>query len=49
MQNNYIKALAVKTYQEEPQKEPYRNTKRTFHSPSFIAGILVSVLIAGVL
>ena len=35
MQNNYIKALAVKTYQEELTREYVISKKRPFHPPSF--------------
>ncbi|WP_198595103.1 hypothetical protein [Vibrio splendidus] len=45
MQNNYVKELAVKTYQEELQKEYVKSKARPFHAPSFIGGILLSVVL----
>lgn len=45
MQNNYVKALAIKTYQEQPQIECSRVTRLTFHTPSFLIGMLPAVLI----
>ncbi|WP_176679552.1 MULTISPECIES: hypothetical protein [unclassified Vibrio] len=47
MQNNYVKELAVKTYQEELQKEYVKSQARPFHAPSFIGGILLSVVLVG--
>ncbi|MGF1756210.1 hypothetical protein L4C33_21805 [Vibrio makurazakiensis] len=47
MQNNYVKELAIKSYQEDLAREYYKGNKRPFHPPSFISGILVSVLIIG--
>lgn len=48
MQNNYVKELAVKTYQEELQEEYVKSKNRQFHAPSFIGGILLSVVLVGV-
>ena len=45
MQNNYVKELAVKTYQEELQKEYVKSKARPFHAPSFVGGILLSVVL----
>ncbi|MEZ8019597.1 hypothetical protein ACED63_14380 [Vibrio splendidus] len=47
MQNNYVKELAVKTYQEDLQKEYVRSKARLFDAPSFISGVLLSVLLVG--
>ncbi|MEZ8390210.1 hypothetical protein AB4116_01355 [Vibrio splendidus] len=47
MQNNYVKELAVKTYQEELEKEYIKSRARPFHAPSFISGVLLSVLLVG--
>ncbi|MEZ9158622.1 hypothetical protein AB4169_10135 [Vibrio lentus] len=47
MQNNYVKELAVKTYQEELQKEYVKSKARPFHALSFIGGILLSVVLVG--
>ncbi|MEZ9520114.1 hypothetical protein AB4155_11405 [Vibrio splendidus] len=47
MQNNYVKELAVKTYQEELEKEYIKSRVRPFHAPSFISGVLLSVLLVG--
>ncbi|CAK3744629.1 hypothetical protein [Vibrio crassostreae] len=47
MQNNYVKELAVKIYQEELQKEYVKSKARPFHAPSFIGGILLSVVLVG--
>ncbi len=47
MQNNYVKELAVKTYQEELQKEYVKSKARPFHAPSFIGGILLLVVLVG--
>ncbi|WP_017109490.1 hypothetical protein [Vibrio tasmaniensis] len=47
MQNNYVKELAVKTYQEELQKEYVKSKARPFRAPSFIGGILLSVVLVG--
>ena len=41
MQNNYVKELAVKTYQEDLQKEYVKSKARPFHAPSFIGGSTV--------
>ena len=47
MQNNYVKELAVKTYQEELQKEYVKSKARPFHAQSFVGGILLSVVLVG--
>ncbi|MEC7309715.1 hypothetical protein L4C44_06515 [Vibrio satsumensis] len=47
MQNNYVKELAVKTYQEELQIEYVKSKARPFHAPSFIGGVLMSVVLVG--
>ena len=47
MQNNYVKELAVKTYQEDLQKEYVKSKARPFHAPSFIGCILLSVVLVG--
>ncbi|MFA0154770.1 hypothetical protein [Vibrio sp. 10N.261.46.A3] len=47
MQNNYVKELAIKTYQEDLQKEYVRSKARPFHTPSFIGGVLLSVMLVG--
>ncbi|MDD1824269.1 hypothetical protein LRP52_18940, partial [Photobacterium sp. ZSDE20] len=47
MQNNYVKELAVKTYQEELQKEYVKSKALPFHALSFIGGILLSVVLVG--
>ena len=44
MQNHYVKALAIKTYQEQPRLECSRVTRLTFHTPSFLIGMLPAVL-----
>lgn len=49
MQNNYIKELAVKSYQEDLQKEYYRAKQRTWHFPSFVSGILLTLVVSGML
>jgi len=45
MHNNYIKELAVKSYQEDLQKEYYRTKLRTWHFPSFVSGIVVTLVV----
>ncbi|CDT30683.1 hypothetical protein VCR4J2_370033 [Vibrio coralliirubri] len=47
MQNNYVKELAVKTYQEDLEKEYIKSRARPFHAPSFISGVLLSVVLVG--
>lgn len=47
MQNNYVKELAIKSYQEEAQKEYYRTPSESFHAPSFMIGILASSILMG--
>ncbi|MEL0610849.1 MULTISPECIES: hypothetical protein [Vibrio] len=47
MQNNYVKELAVKTYQEDLEKEFVKSQARPFHTPSFIGGVLLSVILVG--
>ncbi|CDT71277.1 hypothetical protein [Vibrio coralliirubri] len=47
MQNNYVKELAIKTYQEDLQKEFVRSKAQPFHAPSFIGGVLLSVVLVG--
>ncbi|WP_197058137.1 hypothetical protein [Vibrio sinaloensis] len=47
MQNNYVKELAIKSYQEEAQKEFYRTSSESFHTPSFMIGIIVSSILMG--
>ncbi|MGF1749053.1 hypothetical protein [Vibrio cionasavignyae] len=44
MQNNYVKELATKTFQEDIAKEYHRAQRRSFHSPSFIAGLFAAVI-----
>lgn len=44
MQNDYIKALAVKTYQEERTREYVISKKRPFHPPSFTFGFIVALM-----
>ena len=44
MQNNYIKQLAIKSYQEDLAKAYYQTRDQRFHTPSFVVGILVSVI-----
>ncbi len=46
MQNTYIKELAKKSFQEEPQKEYDSSSKRGFHPPSFLVGLIVSLLLS---
>ncbi|MGF1800394.1 hypothetical protein L4D11_06870 [Vibrio gigantis] len=47
MQNNYVKELTVKTYQEDLQIEYPTYKARPFHAPSFIGGVLLSVVLVG--
>lgn len=47
MHNNYIKELAVKSYQEDLKKEYYRAKQRTWHFPSFVSGIVVTLVVSG--
>jgi hypothetical protein len=44
MQNNYVKELATKSYQEEPSKEYKSTQKRPFYSPTVFAVLLLSGL-----
>jgi len=45
MHNNYIKQLAIKTFQEPPMRE-YRKTKgRHFHFRSFCVGVAASTMV----
>lgn len=44
MQNDYIKALAVKTYQEERTREHVISKKRPFHPSSFTFGFIVALM-----
>ncbi|MFC1234945.1 hypothetical protein [Vibrio sp. F74] len=45
MQNNYVKELAIKTYQEEPEVVCVSAKQRSFHTPSFFSGILFSAIL----
>ncbi|CAG9296466.1 hypothetical protein CEDIAZO_01617 [Celerinatantimonas diazotrophica] len=45
MQNNYIKELAKKTFQEAPAIEYCPSRKRYLHLPSFLIGVISSVLL----
>lgn len=47
MQNNYIRELAIKSYQEEIIREYINSTKRTFHYPSFFSGLIAAVFLVG--
>ncbi|WP_215403975.1 hypothetical protein [Vibrio gigantis] len=47
MQNNYVKELAVKTYQEDLQIEYVKSKVRPFHAPSFLSGALLSMAVMG--
>ncbi|MCG7498263.1 hypothetical protein MHO82_15450 [Vibrio sp. Of7-15] len=47
MQNNYVKELAIKTYQEEPKKMYVEAKYQTFHTLSFVGGMLLSVGLVG--
>lgn len=49
MQNNYIKELAIKSYQEEITREYINSRKRTFHYPSFVSGLIAAVFLVGFL
>ncbi|WP_439147814.1 hypothetical protein [Vibrio sp.] len=40
MQNNYVKELSVKTYQEAIEREAIKSKVRPFHAPSFFSGAL---------
>jgi hypothetical protein len=44
MQNDYIKALAVKTYQEDLTREYVLSKRRPFHPPSFTFGFIVALM-----
>ena len=45
MQNDYIKELSKKTFQEGPVLEYQSMPKRQFHVPSFFSGLLAAVII----
>lgn len=47
MQNNYIKELAIKSYQEEITKEYITSRKQPFHYPSFFTGLISAVFLVG--
>ena len=47
MQNNYVKELAVKTYQEEIARESMKAKVQSFHAPSYFGGVLFSVILVG--
>lgn len=47
MQNNYIKELASKSYQEELAREYITLQKHTFHYPSFFTGLISAVFLVG--
>lgn len=47
MQNDYVKALATKTFQEEIPHQPYRRQVRVIHTPSFLFGFTLSALLIG--
>ncbi|WP_162998972.1 hypothetical protein [Vibrio campbellii] len=49
MQNDYIKELAVKSYQEERQKEYFRAKQQKWHVPSFVSGIVVTLVVSGMI
>ncbi|MFZ3463293.1 hypothetical protein [Vibrio harveyi] len=49
MQNDYIKELAVKSYQEERQKEYFRAKQQKWHVSSFVSGIVVTLVVSGML
>ncbi len=46
MQNNYIKELSIKTFQEGSLKEYYSPRKSRFHFPSFFVGVMSSALLS---
>ncbi|WP_375753837.1 hypothetical protein [Vibrio sp. HN007] len=46
MQNDYVKELATKTFQEETPKLPYR-VKRKRLNPSVLFGFVLSMLFIG--
>jgi hypothetical protein len=48
MQNNYVKELAVKTFQEPRYKDVYRKPSTT-KSPTLIVCVLAVILFTGVL
>jgi|GEM_PF-2031352 len=43
MQNNYIKQLAIKSYQEDLEKEYLQIEDESFHAPSFVLGVMASL------
>lgn len=45
MHNTYIKELAVKSYQEEMPTQVYRHKQSRWHLPSFVAGLLMTLVI----
>lgn len=49
MQNNYVKELSVKTYQEAIEREAVKSKVRPFHAPSFLSGVLLSMAVMGLL
>ena len=49
MPNNYIPTLAVKIYQEELPRQVYPHKQGQWHLPSFIAGLLMTLVINNLL
>ena len=49
MQNNYVKELSVKTYQEAIEREAVKSKVRPFHALSFFSGVLFSMTVMGLL
>ena len=49
MQNNYVKELSVKTYQEAIEREAVQSKVRPFHALSFFGGALFSMTVMGLL
>lgn len=45
MQNNYVKELATKSFQEEMSREYKASKKQSFHLSSFVAGLFSAVLL----
>ena len=49
MQNDYVRELSVKTYQEAIEREAVKSKVRPFHALIFFSGALFSMTIMGLL
>ncbi|WP_432453102.1 MULTISPECIES: hypothetical protein [unclassified Agarivorans] len=48
MQNNYVKELAKRSFQEGPVKAPYKKRKGFNQGPNIFIGVFASVMLSAV-